>query len=176
MMSIHNSRSIKYSGKLVWSVLGLNLLLALSGCSSDDSTVKQPASVSEEVVVEKSVSQPEQTAAEATIDSTAPTEVDNSVTPEIAAAPIDSADTEALAVDAGANLYEVQCKVCHAQGLLNAPRYGDKAAWMPALAKDRAILYMHSAQGYNKMPAQAVNGVSEGQVKAAVDYMLAAFS
>ena len=35
---------------------------------------------------------------------------------------------------------------------------------------------MHSAQGFNKMPAQAVNGITEAQVKASVDYMLAAVS
>ncbi len=35
---------------------------------------------------------------------------------------------------------------------------------------------MHSAQGFNEMPAQVVNGVTKVQVKACVDYMLEAVS
>ncbi len=82
-------------------------------------------------------------------------------------------EPEVLAADAGVKLYESNCKVCHDAGLLNAPKYGDAAAWAPRLAKDKETLYMHSAKGFNKMPAQAVDGVTEAQVKAAVDYMLA---
>ncbi|KTF06345.1 cytochrome c, class I [marine sediment metagenome] len=86
------------------------------------------------------------------------------------------AEPEVFAADAGAKLYESKCKVCHTAGLLNAPKYGDTAAWATRLTKDKETLYMHSAKGFNKMPAQAVNGVSEAQVKAAVDYMLASVS
>ena len=81
-----------------------------------------------------------------------------------------------LAADAGAKLYETNCKVCHEGGLLNAPKYGDKAAWEPRLAKGTETLHMHSAKGFNKMPAQATDKVSEAQVYAAVDYMIEAVS
>ena len=83
------------------------------------------------------------------------------------------AEKPPLAADAGLQLYESNCKVCHAAGLLDAPKYGDTAAWTTRLTKGKETLYMHSAKGFNKMPAQAVNGISEAQVKAAVDYMLA---
>lgn len=85
-------------------------------------------------------------------------------------------ETEVLAADAGVKLYESNCKVCHEAGLLDAPKYGDKAAWTPRLAKGIDTLHMHSAQGFNKMPAQATDKVSEAEVYAAVDYMVAAVS
>jgi len=87
-----------------------------------------------------------------------------------------TAEPEVLTANAGSALYESNCKVCHTAGLLNAPKYGDKAAWTARLTKDKEVLYMHSVKGFNKMPAQAVDGVTEAQVKAAVDYMLASVS
>ena len=93
-------------------------------------------------------------------------------------APVIAATTEQapLAANAGATLYESKCKVCHTAGLLNAPKYGDTAAWATRLDKGKETLYLHSAKGFNKMPAQAVDGVTEAQVNAAVDYMLASVS
>ena len=87
----------------------------------------------------------------------------------------DTADAP-LAADAGKTLYEARCKICHEGGMLNAPRLSDKAAWAPRLAKGNETLYQHSINGFNKMPAQASDGVSEAEVKAAVDYMVAAVS
>ena len=81
-----------------------------------------------------------------------------------------------MAADAGAKLYETNCKACHEAGLLEAPKYGDKAAWAARLTKGKDTLHMHSAKGFNKMPAQVTDKVSEAQVYAAVDYMIAAVS
>lgn len=77
---------------------------------------------------------------------------------------------------AGEELYNKQCMACHATGLLNAPKYGDAAAWAPRIAQGKETLYDHSANGYKQMPAQATNGVTEEQIHAAVDYMVAAAS
>lgn len=84
--------------------------------------------------------------------------------------------TEDLAVNVGAELYNKQCMACHANGLLNAPKYGDAAAWAPRIAKGKETLYTHAAKGFNQMNAQANAEVSEEQVHAAVDYMVAAAS
>lgn len=86
------------------------------------------------------------------------------------------APTPELSADAGKALYEKQCQACHAQGLLEAPKFGDKAAWAPRIAKGKETLYEHSAKGFNKMPAQAAGDVSEAEVHAAVDYMVDAAS
>lgn len=80
---------------------------------------------------------------------------------------------QALSIEEGKKRYEATCKVCHEQGLLDAPRLSDKATWAKRLEKGMDTLYQHSAKGFNKMPAQAVGDVSEAEVYAAVDYMIA---
>lgn len=172
-MLMERANSNKPMIKSALSLLSVSLLLALSACSSEpETTAVEP--VAEESTANVEVAETEGVETEPTVvESTKTPTVETTGAADVAVA---TAETEVLAVDAGAQLYEAQCKVCHANGLLNAPKYGDKVAWAPALAKDKQTLYSHSAQGFNKMPAQAVNGVSEAQVKAAVDYMLAAVS
>ena len=88
----------------------------------------------------------------------------------------DAPATEDLAVNVGAELYNKQCMACHANGLLNAPKYGDAAAWAPRIAKGKETLYTHAANGFNQMNAQVNAEVTADQVHAAVDYMVAAAS
>lgn len=167
---------IKPKGKLVLSAMSLSALLALSACSGDNTAAEEPAAVSEaetvvveapeaetEVVIDEPVAEPEEVVV---IEAE-----ETAVEPEaVAAEPV------VLAADTGAKIYEANCKLCHESGLLSAPIHGDKAAWAPRLTKDKETLYMHSAKGFNKMPAQATDKVSEAEVHAAVDYMLAAVS
>lgn len=87
-----------------------------------------------------------------------------------------SAETDTLAANAGEELYNNACTACHANGLLNSPKFGDTAAWAPRIAQGLDTLTLHSAKGFNQMPAQAINGVSEEQVRAAVEYMVDAAS
>ena len=153
-------------------VLSCSVLFTLSACSGDktaEDTVPVDAVETTVVVEEPAVVETvEETATvvEAPAEDVAVVEADTN----------SAAEPELLAADAGAKLYESNCKVCHTNGLLNAPKLGDKQAWTPRIAKGKETLYMHSAQGFNKMPAQAVNGITEAQVKASVDYMLAAVS
>jgi cytochrome c5 len=81
----------------------------------------------------------------------------------------------ALAADAGKDLYAKTCAVCHAAGIAGAPRYGNAADWQPRLAAGAARLYASALKGTPKgMPAKGGNtAASDGEVKAAVDYMLA---
>ena len=157
------------------SILSLSMLLALSACS-DNTPTEKAADIDEStdvatVTEAAPVAEPATATPEAVSQSkSADMVVEEAIVPEVAAEP------EVLAVDAGAKLYESNCKVCHAAGLLDAPKYGDTAAWSARVTKDKETLYMHSAKGFNKMPAQAVNDITEAQVKAAVDYMLASVS
>ncbi|MGE6361456.1 c-type cytochrome [Psychrobacter glacincola] len=160
--------------KLVLSAISLSALLAITACSGDNAAVEEPAVVNEPadttVVVEDApIVEPEVVTPEPVADAET-TVIEDKPVQEI------SAEPEVLAADAGAKLYETNCKVCHEGGLLNAPKYGDKAAWEPRLAKGTETLHMHSAKGFNKMPAQATDKVSEAQVYAAVDYMIEAVS
>lgn len=168
-----NTMKKKSVAKLALTSLSLSALLALSACSGGDNTAaEEPATTNETETVavepEAPVTETEVVTLEPAVEAE-PTEV-----PVVEAEPEAAAEPEVLAADAGAQLYEKQCKVCHENGLLDAPKFGDKEAWAPHLAKDIETLHMHSAKGFNKMPAQAVGDVTEAQVHAAVDYMVAA--
>ncbi len=157
--------------KLALSGLSLSVLLTLSACSGGDNTpTDEPAVVNETeaVVVEPA----------APAEAEPVVEVETVEVSEVKAEEVSAvvAEPEVLAADAGAALYEKQCKVCHEKGLLAAPVFGNKEAWAPRIAKGIDTLHMHSAKGFNKMPAQASAEVSEAQVHAAVDYMVAAAS
>ena len=169
---------------LTVSAISISALLMLSACS-DNNTAEPPADVSAEtstVVEEAPAAAPEASepltsepqASEPAVPAEAP--ATTTAEPAEAVEPPTPDEPEVLAADAGAKLYESNCKVCHEAGLLDAPKYGDKAAWAPRLAKGIETLHMHSAQGFNKMPAQATDKVSEAEVYAAVDYMVAAVS
>lgn len=161
--------------KLALSAISLSALLALSACSGDNTPTEEPAAVNEPadttvVVEEAPVAEPEVV----TPEPVAEPELVEVAAVETETAEAVAAEPEVLAADAGAKLYETNCKVCHDSGLLDAPKYGDKAAWEPRLAKGIETLHMHSAKGFNKMPAQATDKISEAQVYAAVDYMVEA--
>lgn len=172
------SQLAKYVLKTAVTSLSLSLLLSISACSDNSKVeVNSDSNAISEAQTTVKIETPESTkSAEETVvaNDVSVVETDNAVIAEIDNS--NSIEPELLAVDAGVTLYESNCKVCHANGLLNAPRYGDKAAWSTRIAKGKEALYTHSSQGFNKMPAQAVNGVTEAQVKASVDYMLAAVS
>jgi len=157
--------------KLALSGLSLSVLLTLSACSGGDNTpTDEPAVVNETEAVVVEPAAPAEAEPVVEVETVEASEVKAE---EVSAA---AAEPEVLAADAGAALYEKQCKVCHEKGLLAAPVFGNKEAWAPRIAKGIDTLHMHSAKGFNKMPAQASAEVSEAQVHAAVDYMVAAAS
>ena len=87
-----------------------------------------------------------------------------------AAAGTESAD----ASQAGKTLYTQVCQACHAAGVLNAPKYGDKDAWAPRLKEPMDTVYNYALHGKGAMPPKGGSNASDADVKAAVDYMVAA--
>ncbi len=88
-----------------------------------------------------------------------------------------SAAPAKLAADAGKKLYEASCQVCHATGIANAPKFGDKAAWADRVKQGMPTMYDHAIKGFQGkgfMPAKGGSTASDDEVKAAVDYMAAA--
>lgn len=74
---------------------------------------------------------------------------------------------------AGEKIYGATCVACHGSGVLNAPKFGDKAAWTPRLAKGQAVLYTNAIKGFNMMPAKGGNpALSDADMKSAVDYLI----
>ena len=64
---------------------------------------------------------------------------------------------------------------CHGAGIAGAPKFGDKAAWAPRIKPGMHALYATALKGKGVMPAKGGNpSLSDDDVKAAVDYMVAA--
>ena len=83
--------------------------------------------------------------------------------------------TQVAAAGAGEALYKQACQVCHAAGVANAPKFGDKAAWAPRIAQGIAVLHANSLKGKGAMPPKGgAMAASDADVKAAVDYMVGA--
>ncbi|WP_409268888.1 c-type cytochrome [Massilia sp. BHUDP2] len=94
-----------------------------------------------------------------------------------AAAPAAAAPAVASA-DAGKNVFNTACIACHGAGIAGAPKLGDKAAWTARVAQGNPVLYEHAIKGFQGkagvMPPKGGAAVSDADVKAAVDYMVAA--
>lgn len=70
--------------------------------------------------------------------------------------------------------YEQTCATCHNAGLAGAPRLGDQAAWQDRIKQGTDVLYQSALNGKGIMPPKGGNAsLGEGDVKAAVDYMVA---
>ncbi len=75
----------------------------------------------------------------------------------------------------GKAVYDKTCQVCHAAGVAGAPKYGDKAAWQPRIAQGQDTLYSHALKGFKGMPPKGgAPDLADAQIKAAVDYIVAA--
>jgi cytochrome c5 len=64
------------------------------------------------------------------------------------------------------------CAACHASGVMNAPKLGDKAAWAPRLALGVDGLTASAIKGKNLMPPKGGTGASDAEIKAVVAYMV----
>ena len=78
----------------------------------------------------------------------------------------------------GEKVYKGTCSICHKSGLKGAPRMGKKQDWEARLAQGNEVLYERAIKGYigkkGSMPSRGSNAkLSENEVKAAVDYMVA---
>ncbi|HHJ15044.1 MAG TPA: cytochrome c5 family protein [Gammaproteobacteria bacterium] len=70
------------------------------------------------------------------------------------------------------------CNACHGAGVAGAPKMGDAAAWKDRIAKGKATLYKHAIEGFKGKtgfmpPKGGWANLTDDQVKAAVDYMVA---
>ncbi len=77
----------------------------------------------------------------------------------------------------GPQVYNAACIACHGGGIAGAPKYGSVEAWAARIAKGTDVLYEHSINGFNGeagyMPAKGGRtDLSDGEIQAAVDYMI----
>lgn len=116
---------------------------------------------------------------------TAPKAVEAAPTEEAPAAPAAEAKAaepaaEKVAVAAapaatgksGEEVYKSVCAMCHAAGLMNAPKFGDKAQWEARIKQGYETLVTHANKGIRSMPAKGGNpSLSDDEVAGAVKYM-----
>jgi len=98
-------------------------------------------------------------------------------TPAPAAAPTTVAAAEPAKTDAGGAvpaLYTQLCQTCHATGVANAPKLGDKAAWAPRIAEAKNVdgLTAIAIKGKGAMPPKGGSTASDAEIKAVVTYMV----
>lgn len=91
------------------------------------------------------------------------------------AAPAAAAPASAtVAGGAGEALYKQACSVCHVAGVAGAPKLGDKAAWAPRVGAGLDALTATVIKGKGAMPPKGGSTAPDADIKAAVQYMLAA--
>ena len=88
----------------------------------------------------------------------------------------DAAEAVGAVADGGAagqQLYQKSCQACHAAGIANAPKLGDKAAWEPRIALGMDALLATAIKGKNAMPPKGTcMSCSEDDLRAAIEYMV----
>jgi len=92
--------------------------------------------------------------------------------------PVKSAAVAPSPTRNGQQVYQTTCVACHDAGIAGAPKVGDKGQWAKHLAKGLDTLYTSALNGVQgaagAMPPRGGNpGLSDAEVKAAVNYMVA---
>ena len=89
-----------------------------------------------------------------------------------AAVEVASADAGPHAEKSGEEVYKAVCSMCHAAGLMSAPKFGDKDAWKPRIAQGYETLIDHAIHGIRSMPAKGGNpALTDGEIANAVAHM-----
>ncbi len=76
-----------------------------------------------------------------------------------------------VAAGGGEALYKQVCAACHVAGVAGAPKFGDKAVWAPRIATGIDAMTATVIKGKGAMPAKGGSAASDGELKAAVEYM-----
>ena len=96
-----------------------------------------------------------------------------------ALAPVQKAAAAPVADLAGEQVFNMACVACHGAGIAGAPKFGDKGAWGPRVAKGMDTLHKHALEGFQGQsgvmpPTGGRVDLSDKSIMNAVDYMAAA--
>ena len=77
----------------------------------------------------------------------------------------------------GEEVFNAACTACHGLGIGGAPKFGDKAAWAPRIAKGMDTLHKHALEGFQGqsglMPPKGGRvDLPDDVIRAGVDYMV----
>jgi len=83
-------------------------------------------------------------------------------------------DTAAdAAIVVGRGTYETNCAGCHASGVMNAPKVGNKADWEEPISDGLDTLVENAINGIGQMPPKGGNPkLSKEEIRAAIQYMI----
>ncbi|MBX9904291.1 MAG: c-type cytochrome [Burkholderiales bacterium] len=150
-------------------IVPVTVIIMLAQLAMDGKRKPEATAASEEAVAKRL-----KPAGSVVVDPNAPAPV--AAAPVVAvAAPGAAAPAAAGGGDAakGKSVYDAACMACHAAGVAGAPKTGDKAGWAPRLKTGKDALYTAAIKGKGAMPAKGGNAsLSDGDVKAAVDYLI----
>ena len=83
-----------------------------------------------------------------------------------------SAPEKTAAAD-GQKIYKTYCQACHANGVAGSPKFGDKEAWAPRIAKGNDILFLSLKNGLKAMPPKGgCMTCNDDDLRAAMEYMV----
>jgi len=69
--------------------------------------------------------------------------------------------------------YDARCASCHATGIANAPKFGDKAAWAPFIATGMDTMLAIAIKGKGAMPPKGgCMDCTDAQLKSTIQYMV----
>jgi cytochrome c5 len=72
----------------------------------------------------------------------------------------------------GEQIVTAQCAKCHEKGLHNAPKIGDRDAWIPRMKNGLDVLVRSAINGHGGMPARGgVADLTDAEMKDAISYM-----
>ncbi|NOU24632.1 MAG: cytochrome c5 family protein [Methylotenera sp.] len=99
------------------------------------------------------------------------TQVEANIKP-VAEVEVASADAGPHVEKSGEEVVKAVCGMCHAAGLMNAPKIGDNAQWAPRIAQGYDMLVSHAINGIRSMPARGGNAaLTDGEIANAVANM-----
>lgn len=113
-------------------------------------------------------------AAQAAAPAAAPAAAAPAAAAPAAAAQAPAPEQKTAAVNpAGEQLYKTVCFACHATGVANAPKFGDKAAWAPYISTGMDAMVKVAMTGKGAMPPKGgAANASEDDIRAAVQFMV----
>ncbi|WP_438971309.1 c-type cytochrome [Methylophaga sp.] len=122
--------------------------------------------------VAKNVTAPEKMDAETVAERIKPVAEVTVGEPPAVQAPVES-EADASAGGPGEKIVTQVCAACHAAGLMQSPKLASASDWAPRIEKGIETLYKHAIEGFKMMPAKGGRSdLSDGEIKAAVDYMV----
>ena len=151
------------------AIISLPLFL-IAGCESEQAS--QPLNSTNQPATSSSYNNTEQTAAEQNATEMKSTD---SATTSTQMAQADTAQAAEQGPRSGEQVYQQYCGTCHKTGVANAPKFADRAAWAPRIAKGTEALYqsaINGVAGTAMTPKGSCMNCSEDELKAAVDYMV----